>query len=60
MMGARGPKPGNPALKILAGNPGHRPIAATSEGEVTPAGPSAESNKVVDIRERIRANRAGI
>ncbi len=25
-MGARGPKPKKPALKILAGNPGHRPI----------------------------------
>jgi len=27
-MGARGPKPKKPALKILAGNPGHRPITA--------------------------------
>jgi P27 family predicted phage terminase small subunit len=26
-MGARGPKPKNPALKILAGNPGRRPVA---------------------------------
>lgn len=27
-MGARGPKPKRPALKILAGNPGCRPVAA--------------------------------
>lgn len=27
-MGQRGPKPKRPALKILAGNPGHRPVEA--------------------------------
>lgn len=35
-MGARGPKPTNPALKILAGNPGKRPVVLAS-GSTQPA-----------------------
>lgn len=51
-MGQRGPKPKNPALKMLAGNPGKRPIAGTSAPRFAPGAPkcpgwlNAEARKV--------------
>jgi P27 family predicted phage terminase small subunit len=39
-VGQRGPKPKNPALKLLAGNPGKRPVGAvTSAGTARPGRP---------------------
>lgn len=38
-MGQRGPKPKKPALKILAGNPGHRPIPPASGHRVRRGAP---------------------
>ncbi|AMV23434.1 Phage terminase, small subunit [Gemmata sp. SH-PL17] len=38
-MGARGPKPKNPALKLLAGNPGKRPVQRSRSGRIRKGAP---------------------
>jgi hypothetical protein len=60
-MAVRGPKPKHPDLKLVTGNPGHRPIAGAEKkdgdggGDEPPAGPDMRETPLVPHRKLNKA-----